>query len=132
MRLKNTKVRGPKSWDQKVVLKDPGYKIEKNPIGRRLKRLKGISTEANTITSIRYSFHSSSMVFADSSSFGVIVNGYFLYYFYLYYRTGHEIFFSFSSSRTKDYNILSILERKKKVYTRPKRTNSLSVFRCFQ
>ena len=75
MRLKNTKVRGPKSWDQKVVLKDPGYKIEKNPIGRRLKRLKGISTEANTITSIRYSFHSSSMMFTESGSFRVIVDG---------------------------------------------------------
>ena len=37
--------------------------------------LKSISTEANTITSIRYSFHSSSLLFTESSSFGVIVDG---------------------------------------------------------
>jgi hypothetical protein len=37
--------------------------------------LKSISTEANMITSIRYSFHSSSMLFTESGSFGVIVDG---------------------------------------------------------
>ena len=41
------------------------------------KCLNSVSIEANTIASIRYSFHSSSMVFTKSGSFRVIVDSYF-------------------------------------------------------
>jgi hypothetical protein len=47
------------------------YLSRRNP--SRFKCLKSIS-----ITSIRYSFHSSSMSFIESSSFGIVVNGCFI------------------------------------------------------
>ncbi|KAF5762294.1 hypothetical protein HanXRQr2_Chr16g0775011 [Helianthus annuus] len=41
------------------------------------KCLKSVFTKTNSITSIRYSLHSSSMLFTESGSFGVIVDGLF-------------------------------------------------------
>ena len=71
------------------------------------KCLKSISAETNMIASTRYSLHSSSMLFTKSGSFWVIVDGSFL--IPSLQGTGHESFFSSSSSRMKRFkNITNI------------------------
>ncbi|CAN0932781.1 hypothetical protein LINGRAHAP2_LOCUS38440, partial [Linum grandiflorum] len=45
-----------------------------NPSG--FECLQSISTETNTITSVRYSFHPSSMLFTESGSFRVLHSNY--------------------------------------------------------